>query len=247
MSIRYKVSPRRTGPLSENNKAIRQLLLMAGGIILLIGLFYFWFFIATANINNFWGLFRRGDNEATSAGLLNATPPAPTLTEVPKSTNQKSINIKGFSEAGAKVSLFVNEINTTQTIVDTAGSFTFNEVGLGSGSITVYVKTKNDKGLESAPSKAYTIVFDDKSPKLEVTKPQDGDKFVGPTPFYTVEGSLNEAATVFVNDRMASVDSDKNFRLMISLKEGDNFLKIKATDKAGNTSEIDRKLIYEKP
>lgn len=222
-------------------------MLTLSGIILLLGLFYVWFFIATANINNFWGLFRPNENQSTISGILNSAPATPTLTDVPETTNQKTFSFKGYADPGAVATLFVNEVQSGQTAVDKDGNFTFSDVPLNTGSVVLYVRTKNSKNQESAPSKAYTVIFDDKAPKLSVDKPHDGDKFIDASPFYSVEGTVDETATVLVNDHQASLDSDNNFRLVVSLKEGDNFLKIKATDKAGNQSEVDVKLIYEKP
>lgn len=221
---------------------------MFGGIGVLLILFYLWFFVATANINNFWGLFRGHQDEASASSWINNTALAtPTLADVPEAINKKSFNLKGYAEPGLKANLFVNEIDKTQTVVDNTGTFSFDDISLESGSITVYVKVKNDTDKESGPSKAYTITYDDKAPKLDVKKPQDGDKFIDPSPFYTVEGSVNEDATIYVNDHVASLDYDKNFRLVVSVKEEDNFLKIKAVDKAGNETVVELKLVYEKP
>jgi hypothetical protein len=246
MAFSYKITPRRNRALPESKRVLVRLFLTILGILALLFLFYFWFFIATANINNFWGLFRRGE-ESTTSGLLSSAPATPTLTDIPEATNQKMISFKGYADPGSSAMLYVNEVLKTQTVVDKDGNFTFNDIALVTNSAVVYVKTKNDKNQESGPSKAYTVLFDDKSPQLEVKNPQDGAKFIDPSPFYTVEGTANEVVTVYVNDHQATVDSDHNFRVVISLKEGDNFLKIKAADKAGNISEVDRKLVYEKP
>lgn len=246
MAFSYKITPRRNRALPESKRVLVRLFLTILGILALLFLFYFWFFIATANINNFWGLFRRGE-ESTTSGLLSSAPATPTLTDIPEATNQKMISFKCYADPGSSAMLYVNEVLKTQTVVDKDGNFTFNDIALVTNSAVVYVKTKNDKNQESGPSKAYTVLFDDKSPQLEVKNPQDGAKFIDPSPFYTVEGTANEVVTVYVNDHQATVDSDHNFRVVISLKEGDNFLKIKAADKAGNISEVDRKLVYEKP
>lgn len=221
---------------------------MFGGIVVLIGLFYFWFFIATANINNFWGLLR-GDNNsnATSSASFNAPPSPPTLSDVPEFINTKTFNLKGYSDPGLKATLFLNEVKSSDTVVDKDGNFSFADVAIPSGSETLYVKVTNDKNQESAPSKSYTVTFDDKAPILSVNKPKDGEKFPDPSPFYTAEGSVDEEATIYVNDHQASLDSDKKFSIVLNLKEGDNFFKFKAVDRAGNVTTINRKLVYEKP
>lgn len=247
MPSSYHVSPRRSTANEANRKAVIRLILTIVGIVVVLGLFYFWFFIATANINNFWGLFRPRDTESTTSGVLNSAPATPTLTDVPEATNKKTFSFKGYAEPGTVVTLFVQEIQKAQTLVDKDGNFSFSDVPLDTGSAVIYVKTKNSKGQDSPPSKSYTVIFDDKAPVLNVKNPQDGDKFTDASPFYTVEGTVNETGIVLVNDHQASLDSGNNFRLVISLKEGDNFLTIKATDKAGNTSQVDRKLIYQKP
>lgn len=232
----------------EDKKLTGRLFLMLSGIVFLIGLFYFWFFIATANINNFWG-FLRGQNgkEATASSSFNALPSPPTLADVPEFINKKSFNIKGYSDPGLKATLYINEMKSGDTIVDSSGNFLFSDIKFPTGSITLYAKVKNSKEQESSPSKSYTVTFDETAPKLTIDKPKDGEKFTDPSPFYTAEGSVDEDATVYVNDHQAGLDADKKFSIVLNLKEGDNFFKFKAVDKAGNEVIIDRKLVYAKP
>ncbi len=248
MPIRYKVLPKKRTGNSDDKKAMTAIALLTIGIVFILGLFYLWFFVATANLNNFWSLVRGNrDNEASMSTTVSAIPATPTISDVPEAVNKRGFDVKGFASPNQKAFLYVNEVEAVQTAVDADGSFTFSNVPMTSNSVTIYVKVKDTNNKESAPSKTRTIIFDDKPPKLEVKDPSDGDTFKNPSPFYTVTGSVDEDATITVNDRQAILDADMNFRLVVNVNEGDNFLKIEAVDKAGNGVEIARKLIYEKP
>jgi|GEM_PF-548776 len=248
MPISYKILPKKRVSNSDDKKAMAAIILLTTGIILILGLFYLWFFVATANLNSFWSLVRGNrDNEASVTATVSAIPATPTISEAPEAVNKKSFDAKGFASPGQKAFLYINEVESVQTAVDADGVFTFSNVPMTSNNIAIYVKVKDMSSKESAPSKSRTIIFDDKSPKMEVKNPGDGEEFTNPAPFFTVIGSVDEDATILVNDRQAILDSDKNFRLVINVNEGDNFLKIKAMDKAGNETLIERKLVYKKP
>jgi hypothetical protein len=58
-----------------------------------------------------------------------------------------------------------------------------------------------------------------------------------------VEG-ITDAERVTVNDRIAVIDGNGKFSLIVSLNEGKNDLVVQATDQAGNKTETTMSVTY---
>ena len=82
------------------------------------------------------------------------------------------------------------------------------------------------------------------TPKLTLTSPSDGQTFSKDSNKATIAGQTDPTDRVTVNGYWAIVDSKGNFTYALPLQNGDNQLKIIATDDAGNTTEVDKKVIY---
>jgi hypothetical protein len=165
------------------------------------------------------------------------TPPAPPrLENLPEYTNEFSVEVKGTTEAGASIILFLNN-DEEELVVNKDGEFNFT-FKLDKGENTVSVKARDAAGNESQETDTYKIIFDNEPPELEITSPEDGKEFYGSKERQvSINGKTEESASVIVNDRIVAVDASGNFTFVTTLSEGENGFTIKTEDKAGNSTE----------
>ncbi len=165
------------------------------------------------------------------------TPPAPPkLDNLPEYTNEFSVEIKGTTEAGASIILFLNN-DEEELVVNKDGEFNFT-FKLDKGENTVSVKARDAAGNESQETDVYKIIFDNEPPELEITSPEDGKEFYGSKERQVaINGKTEESASVTINDRIVAVDASGNFTFVTTLSEGENGFTIKTEDKAGNSTE----------
>ena len=169
--------------------------------------------------------------------INDTTPPAPPkLDNLPEYTNEFSVEIKGTTEAGASVILFLND-DEEELVVNKDGEFNFT-FKLDKGENTVSVKASDAAGNESQETDVYKIIFDNEPPELEITSPEDGKEFYGSKERQvSINGKTEESASVTINDRIVAVDVSGNFTFVTTLSEGENGFTIKTEDKAGNSNE----------
>jgi hypothetical protein len=92
-------------------------------------------------------------------------------------------------------------------------------------------------GEISGFSESRSISYLKSLPKLEISTPADGASFSKADSEINVSGNTDAENTVRVNDFIAIVDGAGNFSYLLKLSEGDNKIKITATNPAGsNTS-----------
>ena len=169
--------------------------------------------------------------------INDTTPPAPPkLDNLPEYTNEFSVEIKGTTEAGASIILFLNN-DEEELVVNKDGEFNFT-FKLDKGENTVSVKARDAAGNESQVTDTYKIIFDNEPPELEITSPEDGKEFYGSKERQVaINGKTEESASVTINDRIVAVDVSGNFTFVTTLSEGENGFTIKTEDKAGNSTE----------
>lgn len=165
------------------------------------------------------------------------TPPAPPrLESLPEYTNEFSVEIKGTTEAGATLILFLNG-DEEEVVANKDGDFNFT-FKLGKGENSVSVKARDSSGNESQVTDTYKIIFDNEPPELEISSPEDGKEFFGSKERQvSINGKTEEGASITINDRIVAVDANGNFTFVTTLPEGENSFAIKAEDRAGNSTE----------
>lgn len=175
----------------------------------------------------------------------NTSPLAPPILNIPYvATNSAQIDIKGYGTPNSKVRLFLDDESKQAAEVAEDGSFTFNNVDLSLGTNNIYGTTVDEEDKESLPSKTIRLIFDNEKPSLNINEPNDGKVIQGGDKKVKVSGKTDSNMNVFVNDTQAIVDKDGNFNIDQSLNDGDNIISIKAVDEAANTTEIQRKVIF---
>jgi hypothetical protein len=218
----------------EEKRNIRKAIIF---IVLTIGIlvvFILYGFGALANFAVFLGELKKGSQPIVSD---DQTPPIPPRFEpIPKATNQKNYEIKGSTEPGATIILSVND-NDHDLLANNEGEFRY-AANLVDGENIISAFSQDDAGNKSNVIHTETIIFDNKNPELEITKPQDGATYYGSKERQLViEGKTDEETKVNVNGRHVLVESTGKFTFLTTLSEGENKLTVKAEDIAGNTTE----------
>lgn len=168
----------------------------------------------------------------------------PVLNIAYEATNTAQIDIPGYSTAGSKVKLFMDDVEKETSDVSSDGSFIFQNVSLSFGTNNIYSKTADEAGKESLPSKLIKVIFDNEKPSLNINEPEDGKKIQGGDKKVKVSGNSEVGAKVFINEIQTVVDKDGNFSTDLSLSDGDNTISIKAWDLASNQTEVQRRVNY---
>lgn len=160
--------------------------------------------------------------------------PSPNLDPLSQATKNQTVKVTGTSLSGLKVALYLNGGKDDEKDVTPDGSFEF-EVSLTEGDNIIKAKAIKDKN-ESDFSDSLTITYKKSDPSLSIDSPHDGDKLNGGS-VVTVSGKTDLDNTVVVNDFQAIIDSSGNYSYGLTLKGGDNEIKVVATDLAGNQTQ----------
>jgi hypothetical protein len=179
-----------------------------------------------------------------TAEEVDSTPlPPPRLDNLPAFTNEKTLRVTGATRPGHTVFLFFNS-EKSEVLANANGEFTNRfELSLGENTIYAYVA---DPASVSSKTQVFSINYDNEPPKLEIIAPENGKQFTGRDNHAQIEGQTEPDARISINNRVAIVQSDGKFSFPLVLEEGQNTLKAKAVDKAGNEAELELTLNYTK-
>lgn len=169
---------------------------------------------------------------------------APTFSPLVEATNSSQINLYGFGEAETKIKIFLNGEALKEVSPASNGEFVLKAITLKEGENKLKGLTLDSSGNKSEFSPEVMVIFDKEKPKLEINSPKDGDKFFGKDREIKISGFTESSAGLTINDRLVIVDSQGNFMTSWELKDGDNELKFKAKDLAGNETESLIKVNY---
>lgn len=224
----------------EEKKVLRKLLVsLAIFVVSIIILIYAGIPLLTKTIV-FLTSFRK-ENISTNTSEGNIINP-PVLDPLAEATNSSTITVTGTGDKDSTVKISVNDSETAKVLVDKEGKFKIANIRLKEGDNSIVATTLlTDK--ESSPSQPINIAFKKNPPKLEITAPSDGQKFISDKDI-SISGETDPGNKVTINDRFAIVGSDGKFNFKVSLSGGDNNFKIVATDTAGNQTTVERKVNF---
>lgn len=170
-------------------------------------------------------------------------PPPPRISSLPTATNNKKVDIKGNTEAGAKVTVYLNS-EKEDIIADSSGNFSITyEIVKGENYISA--KATDSSGNESQKSDIQKIILDTDPPPLEINKPENNAEFYGSRQRQLIiEGVTEENVNLQINQRWVVVEAGGNFTFSTTLQEGENTFNLTAEDSAGNKTEESLKVIY---
>jgi hypothetical protein len=165
----------------------------------------------------------------------------PVLNSLPAATSSANITISGISSKDQTIKLYINDDFTDEIKTKENGTFSFKEE-IKAGENTIKAKAVvGDK--ESEFSKSITIALKSAPPSLNVHSPSDGQSFKDQNTV-DIQGTTDPNVRITVNGFWAITDSDGSFSYRFPLQNGDNKIKIVATDIAGNRIEKELKISY---
>lgn len=171
-------------------------------------------------------------------------PLPPKFQSLPEATNKNKINIKGFSESGSTVKIFLNDISDKEIITGADGGFTTEISALTLGKNFIKAKAFDKAGNESKESEIITIEYDTTPPELEITTPANKSSYSGKNKKIEIVGLTETSVDLKINSRLIILDQKGNFSHFFTLLEGENSILIEAEDRAGNKAEEKLTLEY---
>lgn len=223
-------------------KTKRNLVLSVLGIIAVIFLI---FKLGIPLITNL-GLFISNAKESQEATKKKSTVyiPTPILDPTYSATHSATVDISGRIPQKFTIKLYVNDTVVDKLTPENDNTFTFKGISLEKGTNTIQAKAENDEKKESDFSNVITIVYKNEKPNLTIDNPPDGKTFSKDENTAQVMGTTDTGNKVTVNGFWAIVNSEGTFSYNLPLQNGENTIKIIATDEAGNTAEMERKVTY---
>lgn len=166
----------------------------------------------------------------------------PIFNSTSTATSSARIAISGVASKDQTISLYVNSDLVDETKTEDDGNFSF-EPTLRPGENTIKAKAIM-KDKESEFSQPLTIVFKSAPPSLNITAPIDGQSFGKDQNMLAIQGITDPDVKITVNGFWAISDNDGSFSYTLPLQNGENKIKVVATDAAGNRSEKEIKATY---
>lgn len=213
------------------------MLLAIGGIIVIIALAISF---GPQLLINFSLLVKNSSdaNEVAKEEITYIAPPV--LNTLPDATKEAKIDISGFAGEKQTVKLYINGKQAGTKEVNKDKQFTFSQIELQKGKNEIKAKAVTEDEKESNYSETATIAYIAEPPTIEVSFPQDGQTLSKDNRSIKIQGKTNVGAKVTINDFWAITKDDGSFSYSMSLQDGENTIRIKATDAANNetTKEI---------
>lgn len=193
-----------------------------------------------ANVTGFISGFNKTNNSQDKTGDDFIS--TPILDPIPQATNSSEFKISGQALKDQEVSIFVNSALSDSKETKEDGTFSFT-IFLKPGENRIKVQASKDD-QKSDFSDEETISYINKPPTIDLKSPSDGQKFEKDQNTADIKGTTEAGVTVTVNDFQAVVDGSGNFSYSLILQNGDNNIKIIATNLAGDKTEKNLKVTY---
>lgn len=230
--------------LKEQEQVVyRRILIIATIIVFVIVVFLFWGLQIFVRLAEFLGIFW-GANSVPNVSQDVIPPFTPILDGIPTATNSAKLSFKGVAEAGSSVEIFLNGELKKKLLVGPDGNFVVEDVNLNEGENRIEVRASDSAGNTSPLSSPSVVIFDKTPPPLEVVEPKDKTVFVGDKNEISVVGQTEPQVTITVNGFWAITDQDGKFSYSINLTEGENKITVVAQDIAGNKTEKEKVVFY---
>ena len=239
----YKRRPRGPGKLDET-ELYRRLFTSVSAILITLFLLFVVFKFFGPKLGSLFGLISIHRNDPAERDRIAPVPPIFSL--IPKATNKKRLTLNGISEPGSSVVLFMNGSKKASIVTSSDGIFTFPDLGLTEGKNTIFARATDKNGNEGDDSEKAFVVLDTKKPEIKIESPINGETMRNLNKRIEVKGKLNEKANVVINGRIAIVQSDLTFEILLGVEEGNVSIKVTATDEAGNSEDETVSAVYQK-
>lgn len=171
-------------------------------------------------------------------------PSPPDFEYLTEATNSAVLTLKGYAEEETIIEVILNGEKIKDITVDEEGEFAIRSLTLKEGENKIKARATDKDDNQSDFSDELIIVLDTENPPLEISSPNDGDKFFDKDKEIEIKGKTDKEATVYINGRLATVNYQGSFSLNYELKEGENKIKFTVGDLAGNKTEQEITLSY---
>lgn len=173
----------------------------------------------------------KSNKDTTGDNVL--APLAPRLIVPFEATNSSKIKVEGFAESESIVELLKNQESVGKVNVTQNGDFSFENIDLNEGENSFSAVAIKDKSGSSQASDPIIVVFDNKKPELTMSNPKE-ETVTADLADFDIIGKSESGASVLVNNRVAVVDDEGNFKIKIQLNSGKNDIEIIVRDIALN-------------
>lgn len=227
---RRVVSVRQSNKRSKNQYS-KQFVVSSALILIILALIYF------GGLKLIQGLsyFSSSNVENTKTAETDKIPPSPpSLNAIPEGAKEASIKITGFAEKGTKVRLFLNGSVVATTLASSEGDFIFENVTLKNGPNSLTATSEDAAGNESEQSQNRKIILNPLSPEIILEFPKSDEEVNSKT--IQVKGKALNSKIVTVNDSVAFMEEDGSFSLPVTFSEGENTIRLEATNESGKTT-----------
>lgn len=229
LTLKTEKRTRKTILLTSLGILIILILLIKFGVSLLVG-----FSVFLAGTKN-----QASTNSNSSENTFIA---APVLNPLPNATNSAEIIISGKSQSDKTIKLYINNALKDTVQTDKNGNFSFSQT-LSAGNNLIQTKTQQNNKLSDF-SNSFTVSFKNSAPSLTIDSPSDNQSFSKDQNSVNVTGKTDVNASVTINGFWAIINENNNYSYNLPLQNGDNQIKVIATDMAGNKTEKDLKVTY---
>lgn len=221
-------------------KSKQTMILSIIGIALLLFILFRYGVPLLSDISFFTGQFIPNKEDVKDIVEDETYVPPPSLNPINKATKEESITVSGIALPGLSVAIYLNGGKIDEVQANETGEFEA-EIKLSEGENIIKAKGVSGQN-ESEFSDSVTVGYKKEGPKLEIEQPKEGETIKEPSQ-YDVKGKTDPDTTVTVNDFQAIITGDK-FSYILTLVNGENNIKIVATDAAGNKTEKTVKFNY---
>lgn len=171
-------------------------------------------------------------------------PQVPILSSPIEATYSASLKLTGYAEPKSKVILILDGQKQDEFVVSDDGNFEY-DFSLRDGENTFSLYSLDEAENASPNTRSYTVVLDKDAPIIDVESPKNDSVVESKkNQSMSVIGKTEPGAKIYLNDRLLSVKSDGVFTGTYNLIDGENLLKFKAVDRAGNQTETDLKVTF---
>ncbi|MDO8658661.1 MAG: Ig-like domain-containing protein [Candidatus Levybacteria bacterium] len=194
-----------------------------------------------------FSLFIAGTKTSSESENSNSTSfvAPPVIDPLPyDATSSAQISITGIAFPKQTINLYINDELVDKVSVKDDESFIFKDITLKPGENSIKTKALTDDKKQSNYSNTITVSLKKEPPGLNIDSPSDQQSFSKDENTANVSGKTDPGVKVTVNNFWAIVDSDGNFNYTLKLNDGENQIKIIATDDAGNKTEKEIKVTY---
>ena len=216
----------------ETQRILRQIIVLLCLTALVIGVFIF--ILLPLAIRTFSSL--SGSSSPVKRG--DALPPqTPVIFTIVEATNSADLSVSGFAQPETTITLYRNGSRVQETSPDAEGKFSFSSFMIAEGDNQLNVVSRNKDNAE-ATSSIHNVVLDTQSPELNILEPLDKTAITRRREqAIAVKIQSEGGVRAYLNDKFLFGDTQGNYSGTFQLSEGDNTLRFRVVDKAGNQTE----------